>query len=180
MSDVREGTPVDERRISFKRLGDVGQEGLAQQQRHRPSPTDVTCFDRVAFGGGSNNDVSQSLAQVGVILGQHENGHHFAGGRDVETIFANVAVRRAAHSNHDVPQRTIVHVDDPWPRNSSRVEFGLVAVLDVVVDEGRQQVVSGGYGMQVPGQVQIDVFHGQHLRMATARCTTFDAEHRTH
>ena len=135
MGNVGKGSAVDEGGVPFEGLGDVGQEGLAQEQGHCPSPTDVAGFDRVALGRGAHDDVAQTLAKVSVIVGQHKNGHHLACGRDVKTVLSDVPVGRTTHANDDGSQRTVVHVDDPRPGYSSWVQFSLVSVLDVVVNE---------------------------------------------
>ena len=50
VSDVGEGPPVDERWISLKRLGDVGQKGLAKDKRHGSCTTDVFGLNLMTFG----------------------------------------------------------------------------------------------------------------------------------
>ena len=50
----------------------------------------------------------------------------------------------------------------------------------MVVDHRGEQVVGGADRVQVAGEVQIDVFHRHHLRVASAGGASFDAEARTH
>ena len=47
------------------------------------------------------------------------------------------------------------------------------------VDRRRQQVVGRGDGMDVPGEVQVEVLHGDDLAVAAARRSALDAEGRT-
>jgi len=51
-------------------------------------------------------------------------------------------------------------------------------VVNVVVQHGGQQVVRQRDGAEVAGEVQIDVFHGHHLRHAAACGTALHAKHR--
>ena len=49
-------------------------------------------------------------------------------------------------------------------------------MVDVVIDEGGEEVVGGADGVEVAGEMQVDVFHRQYLRVAAASCTALDAE----
>ena len=52
----------------------------------------------------------------------------------------------------------------------------LVAMINVVIDQRRQQVVGRRDGVEVAGEVQVDLFHRDHLRQATAGRASLDAE----
>ena len=49
----------------------------------------------------------------------------------------------------------------------SRVDSQGVALLDMVVQHGGQQVICRTDGMQVTGKMQVDILHGHHLGMAS-------------
>jgi hypothetical protein len=51
--------------------------------------------------------------------------------------------------------------------------------LEVVVDERGEQVVGLLDGAEVAGEVQVDVLHGHHLRVAATGRAALHAEHRT-
>ena len=53
-----------------------------------------------------------------------------------------------------------------------------VALLDVVVQHGGQQVVGRADGVEIAGEVEVDVLHGHHLGVAAAGGAALDAEHR--
>ena len=65
------------------------------------------------------------------------------------------------------------------PGDAAGVDVQRVALLDGVVDHGRQQVVGGADGVDVAGKVEVDVLHGDHLGVAAAGRAPLDAEHRT-
>ena len=48
----------------------------------------------------------------------------------------------------------------------------------MVVQHGGQQVVGRADGVEIAGEVEVDVLHGHHLRVAAARRAALDAEHR--
>ena len=51
-------------------------------------------------------------------------------------------------------------------------------MVDVVVHQRGQQVVRQRNGVEVAGEVQVDVFHGHHLGITAAGRATFHAKHR--
>ncbi len=48
----------------------------------------------------------------------------------------------------------------------------------MVVDESGQQVGGGGHRVEVPGEVQVELLHGDHLGVPAAGGTTLDPERR--
>ena len=56
------------------------------------------------------------------------------------------------------------------------VDAERVAPVDVVVDQRRQQIVRRGDGVEVAGEVQIDVLHRHHLGVAAAGGAALHAE----
>ena len=59
------------------------------------------------------------------------------------------------------------------------VDVQSVALLDVVVDQGGHQVVGDADGVEVTGEVEIDVLHGDDLRPAAAGSAALNAENGT-
>jgi hypothetical protein len=55
-----------------------------------------------------------------------------------------------------------------------------VALLHVVVDHRRQEVVGGGDGVHVAGEVQVQRLHGDDLAVAAAGGAALDPERRPH
>ena len=62
------------------------------------------------------------------------------------------------------------------PGHATRIDPQGVALLDVVVEHGGQQVVGVLYGMEVAGEVQVDVLHGDELGIATTSRAALYAE----
>ena len=52
-------------------------------------------------------------------------------------------------------------------------------MVDVVVNEGRQQVVGNTDGMKVTSEVEVDVFHGYNLSVPTASSSALDTKDRS-
>jgi hypothetical protein len=126
----------------------------------------------------ADDDPGQPLLQVAPRGGQAEDRHDLGRDDDVEAVLARKAIARAAKRDHGGAQRTVVHVDDAAPHDAPQVEAQRIAMVDVVVDQRRQQVVRQGNRVEIAGEVQVDVFHRDHLRMAAARGPALHAEHR--
>ncbi len=83
----------------------------------------------------------------------------------------------AAQAVHDVAQLAVVHVHHALPRDLAHVDAQLVSVVDVRVQQGRQQVVGRADGVEVAREVQVDVLHGDDLGVPAAGRTAPEAEH---
>ncbi len=172
------GPAVDDRRVVLQRLHQVGLDGVAQQRRHRAMGLHLRGRDGFEVARQADDDAAQACLQVRQVLGQAQDGHHFGGDDDVETVLAREAVGRAAQADRDVAQRAVVHVHHAAPADAAQVDAQLVAVVDVVVDQRGQQVVRQRDGVEVAGEVQVDVFHRHHLGIAAAGRAALHAEHR--
>ena len=73
-------------------------------------------------------------------------------------------------------QLTVVHIDDALPSNALNVNTELIALLNMVVEHGGQQVVGGTDGMEVTGKVQVNILHGDDLSPAAAGSTALNAK----
>ena len=124
------------------------------------------------------NAAPSAALQVLEIERQAEDGHDLGGDGDVESVRAREAVRNAAQRIDDLAQRAVVHVEHAPPRDTAGVEPERVAPVDVVVQHRGQEVVRRGDGVEVTGEVQVDVFHRHDLGIAAAGRAAFHAEAR--
>ena len=67
---------------------------------------------------------------------------------------------------------------DALPCDAAHVDAELVAMVDMVVDQRRKQVVRERDRVEVAGEVQVDVFHRHDLRVTAACRAAFHPEHR--
>ena len=133
----------------------------------------------LAAGGVADQDPVEPGPEVGRRVGQAEDGHDLAGGRDVEARLARDALRAAAQADHDVPQRPVVHVEGALPENAGRVEVD-IAEMKPVVDRGGEQVVRRGDRVEVAGELEVDRVRRLDPAGAAAGGAPLAAEDRPH
>src|SRR5439155_232716 len=95
---------------------------------------------------------------------------------DVEAGFAWEAVGDAAQRADHLAKRPVVHVYDAAPGNAAGIDAELVAPIDVVVDQRRKQVMGGGDGVEIAGEVEVHIVHRHDLGEATAGGAALHAE----
>ena len=122
-----------------------------------------------------HDHAAQARPQVVDVRGEGQDGHHFRRGGDVPLRLAHAGF--LAKPDFHPPQRAIVDVDHARPADRGRIDANGVAAEEVVVEEGRGQVVGRGDGVQVAGEVDVDLFHRQDLAEAAAGGAAFEAEH---
>ena len=177
VGDVREGAAVHEGGRALERLHEVGLERVLQKRGHRADGLEIARGHGLIVIGVADDDAAQPLLEIGDGGGEAEHGHDLAGDGDVEAVLARGAVGLAAESVDHEAQLPVVHIDAALPGDLARVDAEAVALLDVVVEHGGQQVVGRADGVEVAGEVEIDVLHGHYLGVAAARRAALDAEH---
>ena len=178
--DVGERSAVHEDRRVLEGLHQVGLQGVRQQDRECVLRLEVGRRDRHLVAGVAHDDPPDALLEVRQRRGQAEDRHQLAGDDDVPPVLAGEPVAGAAQPHHDLAEGPVVHVDDPLPGDRARVDAERVAVVDVVVDQGSQQVVGRRDRREVTGEVEVDVGHRHHLGVAAPGGAALHPEHRTH
>ena len=177
MRDVRERPAVHEGRLTLERLHEVRLDRVLEDDGHRARGLDPLGGHRLALVRLADRDAPEPLAEVAEVARDGDEGHDLARGRDVEPGLARRAVRAAAEARDDVPEVPVVHVHAAAPGDRERIDPRLVAVVQVRVDERREQVVRRGDGVQVAREVQVQVLHRDDLGVAAARRAALHAEH---
>src|SRR5438132_9376001 len=84
----------------------------------------------------------------------------------------------APKSRHDVAERSVVDVQRPRPGDEAGPDLELT-MKNGGIDDGRQQVVRRLDGVDVAGEVQVDLLHRHDLGKAAAGAAALDAKERT-
>ena len=98
-----------------------------------------------------------------IVRCEAKYGHHLGGGRDVKAILARNTVHHAAQTDEYFPQRPVVEVNHPSQHDPARIDLQGIAMLQVVVEHGGQQVVGLFHGVHVADKMQIDGLRWAHL-----------------
>ena len=176
VGDVGERPAVHQRGRALHRLHQVRVDGVAQQRGHRAGHPERVGGHRLAVGGQRDQHPAEPLLEVHQVLGQAQRGHDLGGRGDEEARLARHAVEAPAEPDHHVAQGAIVDVEDALPRHLADVDAERVAVVEVVVDGGGEQVVRRGDRVEVAGEVQVDLVHRHHLRPAAPGAAALHAE----
>ena len=179
MGDVGKGSAVDKARLAFQGLHQVGLDCILQKDGHRPMDVQIPGEHRAAVVVVGHEHPAQPLLQVVDVLGQAQDSHDLRGDGDVKAALHREAVAFAAKAHHDVAQLPIVHVHDPAPEDLLRVNSQFVSFKDVVLQDRGEQVVGRSDGMDVPGEVEVDVLHGDDLGVASSGRASLDAKGRS-
>ncbi len=176
MRDVGERAAMHEGRVILQRLHEVGHERVLEQHGHGAGRLDVGRGDRPLVAGVGHDHPAQTPLEVGEVGGKAEDRHHLGRHGDVEAVFPGKAVGDAAEAGDDRAERPVVHVDHPAPGHAPLVDAELVAPIDVVVEQGGEQVVGRADGVEVAGEVQVDLLHRNDLGVAAAGRTALHPE----
>ena len=179
MGDVRERPGVDERGTALERLQQVRLEGVAQQHGHGTRHVDVLGRDRLAVGGRREDDPAEPRAQVLQVRGEGEDGHDLGRDRDDELGLARDAVLATAEPDDDVAKRAVADIEDARPEDRLGIDAERVLVVQAVVEERARQVVGRADGVDVAGEVEVEVLHRDDLAVASAGGAALDPEDRT-
>ena len=94
------------------------------------------------------------------------------------SVSRGIAVLAPAEADDDVAQGAVADVDDARPEDPVRVDAERVLVVEAVVEERAGEVVRGADGMDVAGQVEVEVLHRDDLAVAAAGRAALDPEDR--
>jgi len=176
MRDIRERAAMHEGRRAFERLHQVGGERLLEQRRHRALRLEVGGVHRLPVARIATTMLPSRFLRSSEVAGEAEDRHHLRGGPDVEAVLARKSIGDAAERGDDLAQRPVVHVEHAPPSHPPLVDGERIAPVDVIVDHGGEQIVGRRDGVEVAGEMQVDVFHRHDLGIAAAGRRRLHAE----
>ena len=93
-------------------------------------------------------------------------------------ILPDHAVHLGPHAHHNVAQHPVVHIHAALPHHLPGVDPQFVALLDMVVQQGCQQIIGAGNGVKIPGEMKVQILHGHHLGISSPGRPSLNAETR--
>ena len=179
VGDVGEGTAVDQRGRTLQCLHQIGLQCVLQQGGHSALCLQIVGGDRLAVIGVGHDHPAQPFFQIGDAAGETQHRHDLAGHGDVKAVLPGNALHFAADAVNDVAELAVIHIHAALPGDLLYVNAQSVALLNVVIQHGGQQVVGRADGVEIAGEVEVDVLHGDHLSVAAAGGAALDAKHGT-
>jgi len=163
--------------IALQGLYQVGFDGIFQQDRHGPFRFEIFRINRLTFPGVTYIDIATTLLEVFKIIAQTKDSHDLRGRSNVESGFPRHPSGLSAQGSNDIAQPAVVHVHAAFPEDRSRVDPEVSGLgLNVIVDQGSQQVVGLFDRIEVPRKMQVDVRHGNDLAPASPGGSPLDPE----
>src|SRR5699024_4010865 len=139
---------------------------VLEQQRDRSGHPEIGHGHGGAVVGEADHDGADAALEVGQVGGQAQDGHDLGGDHDVEAVLTRGALGGAAQTDHGLAQGAVVDVHHALPLDAARVQTQLVALMEMVVDQGGESVVGDLDRMEVAGEVEVDVLHRDQLGVA--------------
>ena len=160
-------------------LHEVGLNGIFQKHHDGTSHTKILHRERSALIGVAQKYVLDAATEVGLILGQAEDGHEFGSRCDVEASLLRDAVGCRTKARYNAAKRTVVDIEHTTPKDFAKTKALLLVLVKIVVEKSRNHVVGRGDGVEVAREMEVDALHGEHLSIATTSSTALHAEART-
>ena len=179
MGDVGKRTSVYKRGATFQGLDQVGFDGVFQQNQNRASGTQVFHGKGGSIVAVAQQDRIDAVAQIFQAGTQTQNRHDFRGGGDIKSGFCRDAIGRSAHARIDHAQTAVVHIHYTAPQDSLQTVGCALVVVMVVVEQCCNGIVRRSDGMEITSKVQVDILHGQYLRVSSTGRAPFHAETRS-
>ena len=152
---------------------------ILQENTDRASNAKVFHAKRFALDGRSKQDVFNPSAQILQVFRKAKDCHNLACRRDVEATLHRHTIGLRSKSRHDITEVAVVDVEDAFPQHFLHGKAFFAMLIDVVVEQGRNHVVSGRYSMEIACEVQVNLVHRQHLSIATTSGSALHAETRS-
>ena len=178
VSDIGKRTAVYESRCVLGGLHQIRMQGIFQQHTDGSGHAHILHAERFVVDGSSEQNVFDAATQILFILCQTENGHDFRSRSNVETALHSHAVCLGSQAGYDVTQVAVVHVEHALPQNLLHGKAFVLVLVDIVVQQSRNHVVSRSDGMEVTGEMQVDLVHREHLSISSSGSSSLHSEAR--
>ena len=164
-------------------LYQVRLQGILQKSRHSALCVQIAGRYRLLLGSLSvciaYDDSRQSLLQVRDVACQTQNCHNLGCYGDVIAILSGHSIGLSAKAIHYVTKLTVIHVHASSPGDLSRIDVQSVALENMVVNHGCQQVVGCSDCMEIAGEMKVDILHGHYLRVSAAGSSALYTKYRS-
>ncbi len=176
MRDIGKRTAMNEGRRTLSGLHEVGLEGIHEQYGDGAFHAHVAYVEGLVVVVETEENIADAPFQVVDGCGEAHDGHNLGGRRDVETRLSQHAVGGGADAGDDGAQVTVVDIHHAAPQHLFQTEAVGSMLIDIVIKQRSNHVVGRGDGVEVTREMEVDLVHRQHLRVATAASATLLTE----
>ncbi len=166
MGDIGKRAAMDKNGVAIQGLHEIWLHGVLEERVHGAMGAEIACGHGRARMLVGDHHIGKPPFQVLRRTGQTENRHHFRSGGEVKS--SGPETIGGIGDQLGVPQCTIRDIQGPPPHDAVGVDAEPISPVEMVVEQGRQQVVGGADRVNVAGQVQVDVIRRNDLREAAA------------
>ncbi len=174
--------PIRTDHDSAKALSKVGQAaGHHQNSHHFASHGDVPSRltgTSVIFGAKTNDSIAN-----GAVANVDHSVEQDSVGVDIQASELGALFRRQLRWLGSFDSQLLQTLEHPWRKlalGAQRLQQALIGhrvlMENARVNSRGEEVVGRTHGVDIARQVQVKVLHGHDLRIATARCATFNAK----
>ena len=161
---------------TFKCLQQVRLNRVTQERGHRASNFQVFSGDRFAVNRFGDHNAAKTRSKIGKIGCERKYSHNFTGNGDHRFGFTDDTVLTTTETDDRLTNRAITDVNDARPGDAAQVDVECVAVMQVIVEECRGEIMRGANRVHITGEVQVELLHRNHLAIAAARSAALDTE----
>ncbi len=176
MGYVGEGAAVDKGGRPFKGLHKIRLKSVLKKCGHCAVSLQISGGDGLLVIGVAHNNAGKTFLKVHDIIAQAENRHNLAGHGDVIAVLAGNTVDPSSQPVNHVAQLPVVHVHTAAPGYALGVNIQAVALINMVIQHCRQQVVGGAYCVEIAGKVEIYILHWHDLSISAAGRTALNSK----
>ena len=196
MRNVGERPGMNEGRLLFERLQQVWHDGIPHQDGHRARDAQIFRGDGPGVAHTvihAHHNAPNARAHIFKARRQRENRHNLTGDSDIKAGLTRWAIFLRPQAHDDAAQRAVVHIHNAIPGDRVGIDVQFLQsqlleirvtptalMVDARVNRGSTEIVRHTDGMDVTGEMQVELFHRHDLTIATAGRATLDAESRPH
>ena len=179
MGYIRKRTAVDKCRCSLECLYKIWFNSIHQQDRYRSGYTKIAHGEWLVVERYTENHVLNTPTEISLTVSKTQCGHDFAGRSNIKARLCRQAVGCVSKTSDDITQAAVVDIQDTFPQNLFQCKSLAAMLVDIVVQQSCYHVVRTRDGMEVTGEVEIDLLHRDHLGITAAGSPTLHAETRS-
>ena len=178
VSNICEWSTVNNHWMVLGGLNEVWMDGILEQSHHRASHTKVLNGEWGVIVAHTKHNATNASIEVVDVACETQDCHNLRCRGDIEASLGRYSVDRATKSRHDKSQRAVVDVEHTTPHHLLQAYLLRAVVVEIVVEQSGNKVVSRGDGVEVASEVEVDILRRQYLGVTASSSTTLHTEAR--